>query len=1298
MTPFNRQLSPNQKRSGVFISYARSDGSEFAHRLRQQLEQQNIKVWMDRTGMEGNHDWWLQITAAIHGASFLLIVLTPGALESKIVHDEWRYARQEGVCVYIIKGSPDVDYSSLPRWMRNTHCYDLGSLEEGDLSPEWPKFLNDVQKTPDVRRVPFMVEDLPANHVHRSEEFDQLIALLLDRTHEEPIAITAALRGAGGYGKTTIAKSLCHDEQIQDAFDDGILWVTLGETPGDLTGRVEDLIQILSGERPGFTGIEAAITRLTELLADRDILLVIDDVWNRDHLRPFLQGGRRCARLITTRIQNVIPYDAHKVKVDAMQIGEAVELLAAGFENDPHRPSLDEELCSLASTLNEWPLLLRLVNGAILNRVENGDSFRDALDFIKADLEENELTAFYSEIEEERSRAVSVTLGVSFRRLNDSDLARFNELAVFPEDVDIPFATVEKFWAATGNLSRVNSQKLCERLHSLSLLLDFSLKEKRIRLHDVIRKHLIEQQRYRLPEIHAQLLDALSPHRLVASSPSSIWHFRDFFSYITTTHRNVSPSSTPAWSEMPEDEPYLWDHLVFHLIGARRGEELIATVKDLRYLAKKTLLHKSSSVENDLILAEELIPENDALRILRRGFSGSSHFFNRCKSESDLESTILGRLWHLNELKMILEEMSQRLDRPYIIPQSALPDLPHPALIRTLEGHSNGVKSCAFSPDSKQIVSASDDCMLKVWDARTGEMLRTLEGHSGSVKGCAFSSDSKQIVSASDDRTLKVWDARTGEMLRTLEGHSGSVKGCTFSSDSKQIASASDDRTLKVWDAETGNLIHTLEDHVLDELSSLIVLASYYDFLKIWPAKIRDLIGTLAGLGPGLLGWARSPDGELIVLASDDGTLKVRDMKTNRTSKLEGDWGSVHSCAFSPDGRLMVSVSSGRALKVLNAKYGNLIRSFEGHSSKVNCSAFSPDDKLIVSASDDGTLKVWDAQTGEIPRAFEGHSKSVTACSFSPDGSLIVSASSDRTLKIWDAKTGGVLRTLEDHSNLGAYSVYCCAFSPDGRLIVSTSSMDHGVIKIWHAKTCNLIRMIKCHSSVPVCAFSPNGKLIVSSYSHISLEVWDAKTGGGRRMFEGHSRSVTCCAFSPDGKLIVSASYDCTLKVWDAKAANLTIWGKIVYLISSGLLQIGQLILARLLIRMLKVSGAKTDGLICTLVGHSSSVNGCAFSPDSKLIVSASSDRTLRVWAAKTGELIRTLEGHSNSVNGCAFSPDGKLIVSASEDHTLKVWDVKSGKCATTFHADGPMHCCAVHGEMIVAGGARGLYFLRLVR
>jgi hypothetical protein len=193
--------------------------------------------------MEGGRDWWQQITEALDQVEFMVLVMTPAAMQSPMVRKEW------------------------------------------------PKFVNDLNTRCEQVRVPFMVEDLPLDFVPRSQEFDELIGKLLDEQREEPKAITAALRGAGGYGKTTMAKALCHDERIQQAFDDGILWVTLGENPGNLVGKIVDLIETLSYERPGFTGIDAATARLAELLTDRDILLVIDDAWNAAHLKPFIQGA-----------------------------------------------------------------------------------------------------------------------------------------------------------------------------------------------------------------------------------------------------------------------------------------------------------------------------------------------------------------------------------------------------------------------------------------------------------------------------------------------------------------------------------------------------------------------------------------------------------------------------------------------------------------------------------------------------------------------------------------------------------------------------------------------------------------------------------------------------------------------------------------------------------------------------------------------------------------------------------------------------------------------------------------------
>src|SRR5438270_2068693 len=148
----------------VFISYARADGEDFARKLREDLEAAGILCWMDRYGLEGGKDWRQQILEALDTVEFLVLVMTPAAIQSSNVQWEWQTARQQGVCVYPVKAVPKLDYSSLPRWMQKSHFYTRDA--------EWSTFIGHLNSYCEKVRIPFIPYDLPEDFVPRPKEFE----------------------------------------------------------------------------------------------------------------------------------------------------------------------------------------------------------------------------------------------------------------------------------------------------------------------------------------------------------------------------------------------------------------------------------------------------------------------------------------------------------------------------------------------------------------------------------------------------------------------------------------------------------------------------------------------------------------------------------------------------------------------------------------------------------------------------------------------------------------------------------------------------------------------------------------------------------------------------------------------------------------------------------------------------------------------------------------------------------------------------------------------------------------------
>lgn len=281
----------------------------------------------------------------------------------------------------------------------------------------------------------------------------------------------------------------------------------------------------------------------------------------------------------------------------------------------------------------------------------------------------------------------------------------------------------------------------------------------------------------------------------------------------------------------------------------------------------------------------------------------------------------------------------------------------------------------SFSPDGKLLVSAHSDGSIKLWDVATCKKCKEISGHDGWVKSASFSSDGKMIVSASGDNTIKIWDVETGDLIKTLE-HDFAVTSAFFINDDKQIASSSYDKTVIIWDIRSKKRINVYRhEGIVNNLAispnqQYIAACSYLfnsptkGVIYIWDRKQDKAIRIMKGHNGDIWSLCFSPDGQYIV-SSGDREIIVWNVSTGDTlHTLTGHNGNIYDVCFSPDGNRVVSSSEDGTIKIWDVKTGKELRTYGDNSmGGVNAINFNDIGSLFVSASDDGFIRIWRFET-----------------------------------------------------------------------------------------------------------------------------------------------------------------------------------------------------------------------------------------------------------------------------------------------------------------------------------------------
>ncbi|NEO70460.1 serine/threonine-protein kinase [Moorena sp. SIO3H5] len=271
-----------------------------------------------------------------------------------------------------------------------------------------------------------------------------------------------------------------------------------------------------------------------------------------------------------------------------------------------------------------------------------------------------------------------------------------------------------------------------------------------------------------------------------------------------------------------------------------------------------------------------------------------------------------------------------------------------------------------------------------------------------------------------------------------------------------------------------------------------------------------------------------SQDGELLVSASADKTIKIWDINTGEAiHTLEGHKSYVNYLAISPDGQQLFSASADKTIKIWDINTGEKIYTLEGHKSFINHLAVSPDGQRLFSASADKTIKIWDINTGEKISQLKGHESAINFLLISQNEQKLFSASADKTIKIWDINTGQVLRTLEGHTSF----VNSLAISPDGQRLFSASA--DKTIKVWNLDTGEEVNSLTDHSNyVEELAIGANCKKLFSGSADQTIKVWDFANQKLIYTLIGFPNPIEYFAISPDCHTIATSGGKKIIKLW----------------------------------------------------------------------------------------------------------------------------------------------------------------------
>eukprot|EP01117_Protostelium_nocturnum_P000693 TRINITY_DN1082_c0_g1_i1.p1 TRINITY_DN1082_c0_g1~~TRINITY_DN1082_c0_g1_i1.p1 ORF type:complete len:349 (+),score=95.26 TRINITY_DN1082_c0_g1_i1:331-1377(+) len=310
-----------------------------------------------------------------------------------------------------------------------------------------------------------------------------------------------------------------------------------------------------------------------------------------------------------------------------------------------------------------------------------------------------------------------------------------------------------------------------------------------------------------------------------------------------------------------------------------------------------------------------------------------------------------------------------------------LPSLPKSEKLkirRTLKGHLAKIYALHWIEENNNynIVSASQDGKLLIWDGLTANKLHAVPLRSSWVMTCAYSPGGSFVACGGLDNICSIYSLKSNRdkdapvrVSKELNAHTGYISCCRFI-DEKHILTSSGDTNSILWDIETGAKQAEFVGHSGDVMSLALNPFDKSTFItgacdmnaKLWDIRSHKCSQTFSGHTSDINSVSFFPNGMAFASGSDDTSCRLFDIRADRElMKYTFDNGAcgVTAVAFSSSGRYLFAGHDDYFCNVWDSLKGERVFTLQGHDNRVSCLGVSSDGMALCTGSWDGMLKVW---------------------------------------------------------------------------------------------------------------------------------------------------------------------------------------------------------------------------------------------------------------------------------------------------------------------------------------------------